>query len=200
VAPTLRTSIHIPAIPLDGSAGGGLLELIVETGCTGGTMREALARLRGQGFGDAIDRTLAWLETRPELRRRVAGKPVDLWLVNPMTELSNSAGASLGIALALVGAAEHWSLAGVVASGRLDPETGRLMSDHRLPQRLHRLGTWLARDSRLPVLIAAPDGWKRDDAGIAAELEAQGVSIVFADHIDEAIGHCRRLAGLEGVS
>jgi hypothetical protein len=199
----MRRTIHIPALPLDGSTGGGLLELIVEPGSAFEPGGPHFERLRGQGLGTAIDLATAWMGRHYEDHASVQARPIHLWLANPMAGLSNSAGASLGLVLGILATVEQWPIGGLIACGRVLPATGRLESDDPLSERLEPLLAFVSAKGggerrTLPAFLAsvAPisNGRTGDTSGAnrLRLLRDAGIDLHFVCDIREALEHCRQ--------
>lgn len=203
-----RKMVLIPAVELAETEHGELLELLIEPAGLGAGAEPQLELLYAHGLGVAVAAAQAALSIAclPPARSWIApatwlGPPV-LYLANPRSNLSNAAGAALGIALGLLMYAQRCPGQRLLATGALPVSAASpvvIGPDRWLSAKLKLALTLGPQVQSLPFLVPAQvtPGVPTQTrcAVLIAALARLNIHVVPVNSLEEAVAACRRLAG-----
>ncbi|MFO1434708.1 MAG: hypothetical protein U1F76_32280 [Candidatus Competibacteraceae bacterium] len=202
-----RKTILIPAVELAEPEHGELLELLIEPAGLGAGTEPQLELLYAHGLGVAVAAAQAALSTArlPPARSWIApaawlGPPV-LYLANPRANLSNAAGAALGIALGLLMYAQRCPGQRLLATGALTISAAspvKIGPDRWLAAKLKLALTLESQEQPLLFLVPAQvtpgvPTQTRCAVPIAA-LARLKIHVVPVNSLEEAVAACEKLA------
>jgi hypothetical protein len=203
----LRKTVLVPVVTLATGRGSGLLEIIVEPAGLGEGTVPQLQLLYSAGLGAAVAAAQAALAVS-RLPPAAAGcvghllrEPSVLYVANPKPQLSNSAGAALGVALGLLLHDGRCPGQRLIASGTLMlPGPLGLVAIGSEGDIAAKLETALALGLQalpLPFLVPAhtADGVEtaQDCAELIATLAALNIRVLPVASLGEAVAACWQL-------
>ncbi len=202
-----RKTVLIPAVELAEPEHGELLELLIEPAGLGAGAEPQLELLYAHGLGVAVAAAQAALSTArlpPPARSLISpatwlGPPV-LYLANPRANLSNAAGAALGIALGLLLYAQRCPGQRLLATGALTISVAspvKIGPDRWLADKLKLALALGSQEQPLPFLVPAQvtPGVPTQTrcAVLIAALARLNIHVVPVNSLEEAVAACRRL-------
>lgn len=201
-----RKTVYIPLVALAGPEAHRVLELIVEAAPRGTEEEKGYEHLRACGLESAVEAAQVALKrisaaplSAGERWQLTLQPPPAFFVVNPTSSLSQSAGASLGIALGTLMYEGLCPMDRVIAVGRVEPRNFQPLPIEAVARRVRRhlraglsLGhqeTTLAFFLLLPGAIC--DAVLRLCASVITALERQNIVVIAISSLDDVVSKYR---------